>query len=325
MNEATRKHLNSWASLATIELKEGSSKMIFEYFAKKLIGYDENTVPNKKLRDNFQAFIDGLISFPLNIPGTAFHACLKGRKSAYKVIKDVFEKRKASKKISHNDFLDHLLNEIESKDTFLNEQMATDLVFVLLFATYETTSAAITLAIKFIADHPKVLEELTKEHEAILKCRDNENLELTWQEYKSMNFTHMVINETVRLANIVPGIFRKVIKDVEMKGYKIPAGWMVMVVPATLHLSPGKYENPLEFNPWRWEGQELHAGSKSFMAFGGGIRLCVGADFAKLQMAIFIHYMVTKYRWRMIKGGDIVRRPGLIFPNGLHIKISEKL
>ena len=51
--------------------------MIFEYFAKKLIGYDENKAPNKKLRDCFQAFMDGIISFPLNIAGTAYHACLQ--------------------------------------------------------------------------------------------------------------------------------------------------------------------------------------------------------------------------------------------------------
>ncbi|XWS46012.1 hypothetical protein CRYUN_Cryun14cG0028500 [Craigia yunnanensis] len=323
MVKATRKHFNAWASLGNIDVKEGSSEMIFEYFAKKLIGYDENTAPNKKLRDSFQAFMDGLISFPLNIPGTAYHACLQGRKNAYKVIKDLFEKRKSSNS-HYNDFLDYLLHEVESEDTFLTEKIAMDLVFALLFASYETTSAAITLAVKFIADHPKVLEELTKEHEAVIKSRDKENSEFTWQEYKSMTFTHMVINETVRLANIVPGVFRKVVKDVEMKGYTIPAGWMVMVVPPAVHLSPNKYENPLQFNPWRWEGQELHAGSKTFMAFGGGLRLCVGADFAKLQTAIFIHFMVTKYRWIVIKGGDIVRKPGLIFPNGLHIKISEK-
>lgn len=51
--------------------------MIFEYFAKLLIGYDEEMAPKGKLRDNFQAFMDGLISFPLNIPGTAYHACLQ--------------------------------------------------------------------------------------------------------------------------------------------------------------------------------------------------------------------------------------------------------
>ncbi|OMO78659.1 Cytochrome P450 [Corchorus capsularis] len=301
--------------------------MIFDCFAKELIDYDEiNTSPKKKLRYSFQAFMDGLISFPLNIPGTAYHACLKGRKNALKVIKDkLIARRKApAKSEKDHDFLDDLLKEVDNEDSILTEEIAIDMIFVLLFASHETTSAAVTLAVKFIADHPKVLDELTKEHEAILKSRDDKNSELTWQEYKSMTFTHMVINETVRLANIVPGIFRKALKDVEINGYTIPAGWLVMVVPAVVHLSHGKYEDPLEFNPWRWEGKELHAGSKTFMAFGGGVRLCVGADFAKLQMAIFIHHMVTKYRWRVTKGGDIIRKPGLIFPNGLHIKIAQK-
>lgn len=36
--------------------------------------------------------------------------------------------------------------------------------------------------------------------------------------------------------------------------------------------------------------------SKHLMGFGGGIRFCVGADFAKVQMAVFLHNLVTKYR-----------------------------
>ncbi|XVE68315.1 hypothetical protein DITRI_Ditri09bG0057700 [Diplodiscus trichospermus] len=159
IEEATRKHLDSWASFGNIDVKEGTSKMIFEYFAKLLIHYDEEKAPKGKLRDNFQAFMDGVISFPLNIPGTAYHACLQGRKNAYKVIKDAFEKRKASK-TPYNDFLDHLLKEVECEDTFSDEQNAINLIFVLLFASHETTSAASTFAIKFISDHPDVLEEL---------------------------------------------------------------------------------------------------------------------------------------------------------------------
>ena len=50
--------------------------MIFEYFAKKLISYDD-VKAIRKLRENFSAFLDGLISFPLNFPGTAYHACLQ--------------------------------------------------------------------------------------------------------------------------------------------------------------------------------------------------------------------------------------------------------
>ncbi|PON58005.1 Cytochrome P [Parasponia andersonii] len=60
------------------------------------------------------------------------------------------------------------------------------------------------------------------------------------------------------------------------------------------------------------------------MAFGGVVRLCVGADFVKLQMAIFIHHLISSYRWTVVKEGDIIRKPGLVFPNGLHVRITKK-
>jgi hypothetical protein len=51
-------------------------QMIFDLTAKKLIGY-EPSKSSECLRKNFVAFIRGLISFPLNIPGTAYHQCME--------------------------------------------------------------------------------------------------------------------------------------------------------------------------------------------------------------------------------------------------------
>lgn len=80
-----------------------------------------------------------------------------------KVITDAFIERQAlvNKPNDHKDFLDYLIEEINDKDTILNQGIAADLVFVILFATFETTSTSITMATKFLADHPNVLEELT--------------------------------------------------------------------------------------------------------------------------------------------------------------------
>ena len=50
--------------------------MIFDLTAKKLISYEADK-SSENLRDNFVAFIQGLISFPLDIPGTAYHKCLQ--------------------------------------------------------------------------------------------------------------------------------------------------------------------------------------------------------------------------------------------------------
>ncbi|XP_027083916.2 cytochrome P450 87A3-like [Coffea arabica] len=319
---ATRK-LKRWSSQKSVDMKEATASLIFDLTTKKLISHDPEK-SSENLRENFVAFIQGLISFPVDIPGTAYHKCLQGRKKAMKMLKSMLEERRAKPREHQSDFFDYVLQELGRKDTILTEAIALDLMFVLLFASFETTSLALTLAVKLLAEHPAALKELTEEHEAIVRKRENPDSALTWSEYKSMTFTFQIINETVRLANIVPGIFRKALQDVNFKGYTIPAGWGVMVCPPAVHLNPSRYRDPLEFNPWRWEGFELNGATRNFMAFGGGMRFCVGTEFTKVQMAVFLHCLVTKYMWQGIKGGDILRTPGLQFPNGYHVQLSEK-
>jgi cytochrome P450 len=307
----------------SVELKEATERMIFDLTAKKLISYD-STKSSENLRENFVAFIQGLVSFPLDIPGTAYHKCLQGRKRAMKMLKNMLQERREMPRKQQTDFFDYVIEELGKKGTMLTEAIALDLMFVLLFASFETTSLALTYAIKQLSDNPLVFKQLQEEHEAIIKRRENPNSGVTWQEYKSMKFTFQLITETARLANIAPGIFRKALREINFKGHTIPAGWAIMVCPPAVHLNPAKYQDPLAFNPSRWEGLEPNGATKHFMAFGGGMRFCVGADFAKVEMAVFLHCLVTKYRWRPIKGGNIVRTPGLQFPNGFHIQITEK-
>ncbi|KAM7256364.1 hypothetical protein ACFE04_012105 [Oxalis oulophora] len=315
-NEAL-KSLSQWSKRDNTELKDATASMIFNLTAKKLISYDEEK-SSENLRDNFVAFIQGLISFPVDIPGTAYSKCLQGRKRAMGMLKNMLQERRANPRKHQTDFFDYVLEELRKEGTMLTEAISLDLMFVLLFASFETTSLALTLAVKLLGDHP------AEEHEVIVKNREDPSSGLTWEEYKSMTFTFQIINEVVRLANIVPGIFRKALRDIQFKGYTIPAGWAVMVCPPAVHLNPAKYENPLSFDPSRWKGMELNSTSKNFMAFGGGMRFCVGTYFTKMQMAVFLHCLVTKYKWTAMKGGNIVRTPGLQFPNGFHVQIMEK-
>ncbi|KAF5186682.1 Cytochrome p450 [Thalictrum thalictroides] len=162
-----------------------------------------------------------------------------------------------------------------------------------------------------------------EEHEKILKNRETVDSPITWEEYKSMTFTAHVIDETLRLGNINPMMFRKATRDIERNGYTIPSGWAILVCPPAIHLNSEKYQDPLTFNPWRWKGQGSNTVSKNFMPFGGGMRLCAGAEYAKLQMSIVLHFLFTKYRWTKIRGGEIIQTLGVVFPNGLHIKVTE--
>ncbi|MBA0850798.1 hypothetical protein Goshw_007086 [Gossypium schwendimanii] len=64
------------------------------------------------------------------------------------------------------------------------------------------------------------------------------------------------------------------------------------------------------------------------MAFSGGMRFCVEADFSKLQMAVeketkSHQNLEPSFRWEPVKGGNILRTPGLQFPDGFHIRLME--
>ncbi|MBA0657381.1 hypothetical protein Goklo_009668 [Gossypium klotzschianum] len=106
-----------------------------------------------------------------------------------------------------------------------------------------------------------------------------------------------------------------------IKSLQVGSFWLVH---QQFILNPTKYEDPLTFNPWRWKGRELNAGSKFFMGFGSVVRLCAGAEFVKLQISIFLHHLVTNYRWTVIKEGKAVGQPGLVFPDGFHVQILNK-
>ncbi|CAD6206023.1 unnamed protein product [Miscanthus lutarioriparius] len=224
------------------------------------------------------------------------------------------------------DFFDLVIDEMKKPNPIMNENIALDLLFLLLFASHETTSMGLTAILKFLTDNPKALQELTEEHEKIMERRVESDSDITWEEYKSMKFTsHVCAIYRIVIANIAPVVFRQSNQDVHIKGYTIPEGSKIMISPSAAHLNSKVYDEPLAFNPWRWKDTpEPVGGSKDFLAFGGGLRLCVGAEFAKLQMAMFLHCLVTNYRWKALSKGTMMLYPRLRFPDGFHIQLHKK-
>ncbi|CAK7340940.1 unnamed protein product [Dovyalis caffra] len=99
-------------------------------------------------------------------------------------------------------------------------------------------------------ENPNVVEKLTAEHEAMMKKRENPNSDLTWEEYQSMTFTQMVVNETLGISNVPLGLFRKALSDFQVKGYTVPAGWTLMLVTHVVQLNLDTFKDPVTFNPW---------------------------------------------------------------------------
>ncbi|KAK9287485.1 hypothetical protein L1049_015906 [Liquidambar formosana] len=296
--------------------------MALEFGAKELFSYD----PEKSSQDTSKMFINfsqGLMSFPMNIPGTTYHKCLKDQKKALNMMSDVVKERRASPEKHWDDVLDDVFKDMNT-EKFLTVEFLPHLMFGLLFISFDSISWTLALAFKLLAENPLVLEALSAEHETILKKKENVDSSITWEEYKSMTFTLQVINETLRLGSVSPGFLRRAREDIQVNGYTIPAGWGIMAVTSALQLNPNTFKEPLAYNPWRWKDLESHVISKNFMPFGGGLKQCAGSEYSRVFLATFFHVLVTNYRWTNIEGGDVVRTPILKFRNGFRIKISKK-
>ncbi|KAJ6938211.1 cytochrome P450 87A3-like [Populus alba x Populus x berolinensis] len=143
------------------------TQMIFT--AKVLFSY-ESEKSGENIAESFTNFLQGLMSIPLNIPGTAFHRCSKNQKRAIKLITDLLEERRSNPGIREGDFLDQIVEDMQKK-FFWTDEFAIYMMFGLLLASFETISSTLALAIKFLTDHPPVVQKLTVEHERILERR----------------------------------------------------------------------------------------------------------------------------------------------------------
>ena len=77
-----------------------------------------------------------------------------------KMLKKMLQERRAMPRKQQSDFFDYVVEELQKEGTILTEAIALDLMFVLLFASFETTSLAITCAVKFLSDNPLVYKQL---------------------------------------------------------------------------------------------------------------------------------------------------------------------
>uniref|UniRef100_A0A0G7ZP11 Cytochrome P450 CYP720B12v2 n=1 Tax=Picea glauca TaxID=3330 RepID=A0A0G7ZP11_PICGL len=312
--------LAKWQAKRDIHLQEECHQLVLNLMAKQLLDLSPSK-ETEEICEAFGHFSDALLSVPIRIPGTAYARGFKAREFLIKRIYEGIEDRRKHPQVVRNDLLTKLL-----KEDSLSEEIIADFILFLLFAGHETSSRSMSFSIKFLTDCPKAYQELKAEHEDLLKRKGNlRNEKLTWDDYQSMKFTQCVINETLRLGNFGPGVFREAKEDIKTKGgFMIPRGWTVYVFLTGTHLDNKYHSSALTFDPWRWQqhlqDQELSK-NPSFMPFGGGARLCPGMHLAKLELALFLHNFVTKFRWEALQHDKISYFPFPRLIKGLPIRL----
>ncbi|KAK8572211.1 hypothetical protein V6N12_028270 [Hibiscus sabdariffa] len=299
----------------------------------------------EKFRANFKVISSSFSSLPFKIPGTAFYRgmkryiiritpyqCLamrrsvKARDSMFAMLDSIIAKRRNGEVIQQ-DFLESLIikhskgtNTADDENKLTDKQMK-DNILTLLVAGHDTTTAALTWLIKFLGENPAVLEQLREEHLQI-KASRNVGTDLTWSEVNNMPYTNKVLSETLRRATILPWYSRKAAQDFEIDGYNIKKGWSVNLDVVSIHHDSETFPDPEKFDPSRFDAP-LKA--FSYLGFGSGPRMCPGMNLAKLEICIFIHHLVCKYKWRAVEKDDSVQPTLVRMPKNKYPVMVEPL
>jgi cytochrome P450 len=144
---------------------------------------------------------------------------------------------------------------------------------------------------------------IRSEQEEIASCK-SPGEPLSWDDLGRMRCTWAAALETLRLVPPVFGTLRKTTEDVEFGGYLIPKGWQVLQASNLTQWDPAIFPEPGRFEPARFEDPSATVPPYSFVAFGGGARVCPGNDFARAETLVAMHYIVTRFRWKLAAGCD---------------------
>ncbi|KAL8188130.1 UNVERIFIED_CONTAM: hypothetical protein K2H54_062005 [Gekko kuhli] len=202
------------------------------------------------------------------------------------------------------DFIDFYLFQMaksknDPKSTY-NEDNLAQCIFDLFFAGIETSSLTLQWALLFMANHPDIQEKVHKEMEDVL---DSSQL-FHYQDRKKLPYTNAVIHEILRFRfTLLFGVPRQCTKDVNMCGFLIPKGAMIIADLRSVLFDPKQWETPEEFNPNHFLDKDGNfVNREAFLPFGAGIRGCVGEQLARTELFIFFTNLLRTFTFQLPEG-----------------------
>ncbi|KAK6939493.1 Cytochrome P450 [Dillenia turbinata] len=288
-DELIVKTLRGWETKGTVIVLDEALKITFKAMCKTLMSLDCEDEELEMLEKDVGCVCEAMLAFPLKFPWTRFYKGLQGRERFMKTLEKIINKRRENPQEIHEDFLQHLLTEDDEtrpddqNPSSLSDEQIKDNILTMIIAGQDTTASAITWMVKYLDENVDVLQKLRKEHLAPAKNAWNHS-NLTLDDLNHMSYASKVVKETLRMASIVPWFPRLALEDCEIQGYKIKRGWNVNVDSRSIHHDP------------------------TFIAFGAGGRTCLGMNMAKAMMLVFLHRLITTYRWEVIDSDTSVEK-----------------
>ena len=262
----------------------------------------------KKLNDALLVVMEGMMNFfrlPAWIPSPRNLKMKKNRAVLYDTIAKIIDERRKTKTV-HNDLLTMLM-EVEDADTRerMTDEQLRDEVITIFLAGHETTANALSYTFFLLAQHPEIKQRIVDEVKRVIG-----DSEMSFENLSKLEYTTMVIKESMRLYPPVWGITRDAAKEDVIGGYRIKKGDSIAMSPYAVHRLEKYWENPLQFDPERFSPERMkNIHRYAWFPFGGGQRFCIGNNFAMMEMQIVIALACTQFNFSLAENFKLELEP----------------
>jgi len=187
------------------------------------------------------------------------------------------QRRRAGDLAERRDILSLLLGaRTEGGETLTAEEVRAELL-ALVLAGHETTANSLAWTWERLLRNPAAHERL---RDAVRGEGDGDAV------------VEQTILEAMRSRPVVPLTGRRVQVPWQLGPYAVPAGTGILVSILLVHHREDLYPEPFEFRPQRWAERKPRGGE--WLAFGGGIRRCLGASLAMAQQRVVLEAMARR-------------------------------
>jgi cytochrome P450 len=169
---------------------------------------------------------------------------------------------------------------------------------VFMAAGHDTTATTLAYSLWALGHHPEMQTRVAAEVAAI------GDRQLTPEDVPRLGYTVQVLHEALRLCPPAAGIARQAMQDVEVDGYRVEAGSMVIYGIYAVHRDPDLWDKPLVFDPERFSPEQAKGRDRwQYVPFGAGPRSCIGDHFAMLEATLALATIVRRCKIRSL-GAD---------------------
>ncbi|XP_002983285.2 cytochrome P450 716B2 [Selaginella moellendorffii] len=298
-------------------LKKALFSLVFSLFLSI-----SNEEEERELLAPFQDFLQGLLELPIDLPGTMFRRAKVGRAKIFKKLDEYIAKREIELETGNawpqQDFLSVLLTTKGEDGQPMTKEEIKQNILMLVMSAHDTTVSSLVSSMKCIGENPWCYDRLREEHVSIALAK-SPNEPLTHNDLQKMDYTWKIVQEAMRLAPPAAGNLRRATTEFTMDGFTVPKDWQLNWTVFRSHKKEKFFEEPERFKPDRFDRPFL---PNTYVPFGGGPRICPGYELAKMQDRIFLHHLVTRFKWMLLDPNEAIHMTPLALPvNGLDIKL----